>query len=106
MVENVSLNDFVEAVAAGGCSVVDVRERAEYISGHVPGAEHIPLHIVPLRVSDIPSGERSFVICESGARAWQAATFLESRGVSVRNVEGGMAAWRSAALAFVRGESA
>jgi rhodanese-related sulfurtransferase len=104
VVVNVGLADFVEAVAAGDCTVIDVREHAEYLSGHVPGALFIPLHVIPLRESEIASGSHTFVICESGARASQAATFLDRKGIEVRNVEGGMVAWRAAGLAMVRGE--
>lgn len=104
MVDTVTLPEFVDAVVAGGASIVDVRERSEFVSGHVPGAVHIPLHLVPLRESEIRSGATTFVICETGARAYQAASYLERRGIAVRNVEGGMVAWRAAGLAFVRGE--
>jgi rhodanese-related sulfurtransferase len=104
VVENVSLEDFVDAVVVGDCTVVDVRDRVEFTSGHVPGAIHVPLHVVPLRYSEFASARELYVICETGARAFQAAQFLAMKGIDASNVEGGMVAWRTAGLAVAKGE--
>ena len=32
----------VDALAAGGATVVDVREASEWEQGHLPGAQHVP----------------------------------------------------------------
>lgn len=74
--------------------VVDVREPHEYAAGHVPGAINIPMATIPVRLQDLPRGD-VYVICESGARSWQVASFLAQRGIEVTNVEGGTAAWRA-----------
>ena len=34
-------------------SVIDVREHDEYVSGHIPGAVHIPLSTIPVRQNEI-----------------------------------------------------
>lgn len=86
-----------------GQRVIDVRERAEFIAGHVPGAEWIPLSLVPLRMDEF-RGPNTWVICQSGGRSAQAATFLAQRGIEVINVNGGLNAWRLAGLAVVAGE--
>ncbi len=81
--------------------VIDVREKHEFDSGHVPQAMHIPMSVVPLRIHDIKgllSTEPVWVICESGARSWQAADYLTRQGVSAVNVEGGTSAWRTHGL--------
>ena len=104
VVENVPLDEFVDAVVVGNCTVVDVRDRTEFTSGHVPGAVHIPLHVIPLRYSEFSSARELYVICETGARAFQAAQFLAMKGIDASNVEGGMVAWRGAGLAVVKGE--
>jgi rhodanese-related sulfurtransferase len=104
VVEDVPLDEFVDAVVVGNCTVVDVRDPAEFTSGHVPGALHVPLHVVPLRYPEFASAGELFLICETGARAFQAAQFLAMKGIEASNVEGGMVAWRSAGLAVVKGE--
>jgi rhodanese-related sulfurtransferase len=75
-------------------AIVDVREPHEYAAGHVPGAINIPMATVPVRIQDLPRGD-VYVICESGARSWQVASFLAQRGIEVTNVEGGTSAWRA-----------
>jgi rhodanese-related sulfurtransferase len=104
VVENIALDDFVDAVVVGNCTVVDVRDRAEFTSGHVPRSVHVPLHVVPLRYTEFSSAPELYLICETGARAFQAAQFLATKGVDATNVEGGMVAWRAAGLAVVKGE--
>src|SRR5690349_16979400 len=47
-------------------SVVDVRTDAEWASGHVPGALHIPLGRLLGRASEIPAGRPIVVQCQAG----------------------------------------
>jgi len=103
MVEHVTVAELVDRVVDGSGTVIDVREFPEFVSGHIPGARHVPLHLIPIKHADIPSDGSAFVICESGARSWQAAAFLERQGISVLNVQGGMAAWRANGLATATG---
>ncbi len=79
-------------------TVLDVRNPDEFARGHVGGALFMPLHIVPLRTSELDRSETYFVVCESGARSAQACAYLAQQGYDVRSVQGGMAAWRSAGL--------
>ena len=39
-------------------SIVDVREMDEYVDGHVPGAKHIPLSMIPVRNNEIDKGTK------------------------------------------------
>jgi rhodanese-related sulfurtransferase len=97
--------DLQQRVSRGGAAVVDVREPYEFASGHVPGAINIPMATIPVRMQDLPRGDL-YVICESGARSWQVASFLAQRGVVVTNVDGGTGAWRSAGLSLEHGTAA
>lgn len=78
---------------ASGALVIDVREPDEYAGGHVPGAQLIPLAMVPDRLEDIPSDGTVYVICKSGGRSRQASEFLLAQGRDVANVAGGTDAW-------------
>ncbi len=79
--------------------VVDVRTPAEWESGHIDGALHVPLGQLPKSLSKIP-GDRTLVcICKSGYRSSTAASLLEKAGHrSVMDVVGGMDAWTSAGM--------
>ena len=96
MIEHATVPDLQTALANGQATLIDVREIAEFEAGHIPGAVHIPMHTVPVRTDEIPTTGAVYVICESGARSWQVAAFLQQRGVRVINVHGGMGSWRMA----------
>lgn len=87
-------------------SVVDVRELDEYVDGHVPGAKHIPLSMVPLRNNEIDKTIKHYVICEAGGRSAQACTFLEQQGFDVVNIAGGTGSWRMMGAPLNAGEQA
>ena len=95
------------AIARGTAPVIlDVRSRAEYLRGHVPGAVHIPFWLLPRRMPDVPArqDEPLVVYCGHGPRAWMARTILRSHGyVSIALLEGHMRAWRLAKLPLERG---
>lgn len=77
--------------------IVDVREPHEWAAGHIPGAVHIPLGEVPLRLAEIPEGTVQ-VICLAGGRSLRAAEWLNENGREAINVAGGMKAWAHAGL--------
>jgi hydroxyacylglutathione hydrolase len=85
--------------------LVDVREPAEWTSelGHIAGAELIPLGTVPANLAKLQGEEREIIaICKSGMRSQQAADFLAKNGLKVKNLQGGMMAWKGAGLPTTR----
>ena len=58
-----------------GRRVLDIRQRAEYLDGHLPGAMHIELGDVRERAADVPD-EPTVVMCGHGERAMGAASLL------------------------------
>lgn len=99
MVNQVDVRQLSAAVTAGAV-VIDVREPYEYASGHVPGALSIPMHLVPLRVDEVPTDRDVYVICAGGNRSWQVCQFLGQRGIGTTNVTGGTDSWKSAGFAI------
>lgn len=59
--------------------VVDVRQRSEWDSGHIPGATHGELGALPSTVHGLP-GQRLVTHCEHGQRSMTAASILERAG--------------------------
>ena len=98
MIHVASIQETAEARAIRRATVLDVRNADEFAAGHVQGAVLMPLHIVPLRTSELDRSETYYVVCESGARSAQACTYLAQQGYDVRSVQGGMSAWRGAGL--------
>ena len=62
--------------------ILDVRRDLEWADSHIEGAIHIPLHELPGRLAEAPSGEL-WVYCRSGFRATVAASLLEAAGRTV-----------------------
>jgi rhodanese-related sulfurtransferase len=80
--------------------VLDVRRKAEYANGHVPGAQHIPLDELPRRISEVERGGPLAVICASGYRSSIASSMLMREGFAdVMNVTGGTGGWVRAGFA-------
>jgi hydroxyacylglutathione hydrolase len=75
------LAETTELVTAGriaGRPVLDVRQAAEYAAGHLPGAVHVELGVLPARAQDAPAG--AVVMCGHGERAMTAASLLQRAG--------------------------
>jgi rhodanese-related sulfurtransferase len=74
--------------------VLDVRQFPEIAAGTVPGAEPVPLHTLPLRLSELDPAEKLVVVCRSGQRSAQACMFLAQQGfANVFNLRGGLMSW-------------
>jgi rhodanese-related sulfurtransferase len=74
--------------------LLDIRGRGEIAQGAIPGAEHLPMHLIPLRLSEIPRDEEVVLYCRSGARSYHACMYLMQQGYTrVVNLRGGIMAW-------------
>lgn len=87
--------DELSAALESGAFVVDVRMPDEFDEAHVPGAVHIPLPQLAERVSEVPQGERVYVICASGSRSLAAAQALNRAGWEAVSVAAGTKGWLS-----------
>ena len=95
MVTEVGLQDLEQALQDKEL-VLDVRESEEYAAGHVPGAQLLPLSMLPVRLHELPRDRAVYVVCQAGGRSAQAAQLLTAAGVDARSVAGGTAAWTKA----------
>ncbi|NYF25808.1 rhodanese-like domain-containing protein [Sporosarcina sp. JAI121] len=77
-------------------NLIDVREADEVAEGIIPGAIHIPLGDVPVRMNELDESKPYILICRSGGRSGRAAEFLGDEGYDVTNMVGGMLAWEGA----------
>jgi len=77
------------------CTIIDVREVAEYEQGHIPGVSLIVLNTVPARSDEFSKDGDVYVVCRSGGRSAQAIQFLEQNYgyQNLINVTGGTMAW-------------
>lgn len=84
----------VEGLAADGVRIVDVRSSGEYETGHVPGAENVPMDRFAEEASGWDRTEPLLVYCAVGARSTQAVQYLDSLGFEViYHLSDGISAW-------------
>jgi rhodanese-related sulfurtransferase len=90
--KQVSLEELDQA-RSGHPLIIDVRERQEYVTGHVPGAQSMPLGVLAARVDELPKDRPVYVVCQKGGRSLEAAALLSEGGVVARSVAGGTQGW-------------
>jgi hydroxyacylglutathione hydrolase len=91
--------DFAAYEAASDSAILlDVRRDAEWKSGRIDGAIHIPLHELAERIPELPPGQ-IWVHCMSGYRASVAASMLDAAGRDVVLINDHFAAARRSGLA-------
>jgi hydroxyacylglutathione hydrolase len=81
--------------------VLDVRTTKEYAAGHVPGAIHIPYHVLWRRHADLAAGKTNPIVvtCSHGPRALMAKLQLRALGYErVLYLEGQMSGWKRRGL--------
>ena len=86
-------------------TVVDVREAAEFATGHLPEAKNIPLGELSSRIGELEKfkSKSVIVVCKTGARASSAAAKLATAGfTNVVNLDGGIAAWQKSGLPLAK----
>ena len=74
--------------------LLDIRTEAEVAQGILPGAVHLPMHLLPLRLADLPKDRDIVLYCRSGARSYHACSYLVQQGyTNVINLRGGIIGW-------------
>ncbi len=77
--------------------IIDVRERDEFVEGHIEGAEFIPRGLLDLKIENtIPDKDQPIVLyCAGGTRSALAAKTLSELGYNdVKSMAGGFTAWK------------
>ncbi len=99
MIRTLSAQELEALAQKGEVDIVDVREPREWVTGHIPGARHLPLE--QLRAdpaATLPHDHVAFV-CAKGSRSQVAAKIAERRGLTdIYSLEGGTRAWQEAGL--------
>jgi rhodanese-related sulfurtransferase len=83
--------------------VIDVREPAEWMEGHVGGAIHVPMLEAVRRREELAGPRAKAVVCAGGLRSSAVISALKRHGLAnLYNVTGGMAAWIKAGYPIQR----
>ncbi len=95
--QGIAANEAAELLQGADAATVvllDVREDAELSLAAIDGAVHIPMGQIPARIDELDSEQTIVVMCHSGGRSAQVATYLSQQGfANVFNLDGGIQAW-------------
>jgi rhodanese-related sulfurtransferase len=99
--KDVSVTEAVQLINRKDAVVLDVRDDAEYATGHVANARHIPLADLGKRIKELDKikGRPVVVMCRSGTRAAAACNVLRKNGFEeVFPLRGGLLGWQQASM--------
>ena len=83
--------------------LLDIRSEAEVTHGVLPNARHLPMHLIPLKMSEFPADTEIVLYCRSGARSYHACSYLMQQGyTNVVNLRGGIIDWARSGLQVER----
>lgn len=99
-IKNLSPADAVQIINRQSGTVIDVREPAEYNTGHIPSSLNVPMAGLATHKPLEKHKDRPLIIaCRSGNRSVTAAIALRKRGFTqVYSLAGGMTAWQRDSL--------
>jgi len=94
-VNEIEAADLKARIDAGeNIEILDIRSAAEVAHGVLPKSEHLPMHLIPVRLNDLPKDRDIVLYCRSGARSYHACAYLGQQGIrNVVNLRGGIIAW-------------
>ena len=71
--------------------IIDVREDEEvFETGTIKGSVHFPMMTVPNNLNKIPKDREIYILCRSGRRSYEVASYLSELGYNAINLKGGI----------------
>lgn len=83
-------------IEEGKARIIDVRQPFEFASAHIPGSTLIPSSQFSAKALPADPGQKTVLVCASGARSAQACRALGAGHSEVYSLRGGLQAWRAA----------
>lgn len=93
---SVSVEQAARLLSDPRLTILDVREREEFVNGHVPNAVHCALEELDQLTAGHWMDAPLLIVCAAGVRSAYAAKYLRSRGYAAWTLTGGMQAWLDA----------
>jgi len=103
-VPNLGPAEAVTLINRSNAFVLDVRDEAEFASGHIADATHIPVTDLAARIGELKKYQNKTILvnCQKGMRSAKACDILrKAEFTKVNNLQGGLSAWLEAKLPIV-----
>lgn len=96
----------VQLINNQGARVVDIRDKEHFETGHIVDAINIPASDLATQIDKkLKKVKPIVVVCDTGTSSGQAVAVLRKSGhENTFNLQGGLAAWRSANLPIVKSD--
>jgi len=91
-IEQIPASEWENWIAENDGNVLDVREPDEWALGTLPDAVLLSIGQIIERREELDSDTPWLVVCHTGGRSQQVATYLGMNGYSAANLAGGMKA--------------
>lgn len=104
-VPNLTPAEAVTLINRANALVLDVRDEAEFSSGHITDAKHIPLNALEGRIAELAKYKNKPIVvnCQRGARGAKACDILrKAEFTQVHHLQGGLNAWQEAKLPTIK----
>jgi hydroxyacylglutathione hydrolase len=99
VIRSISVSQASSLLQSGKATLIDVRSETEYRAGHIPQAVSLPMGTLFKQLDQIPHSKQVIVQCGGGVRSQIVASMLQRVGyTNIRNMNGGMDAWKNAGL--------
>lgn len=92
--ETIRAKDVVNYIGKSNVQIIDLRSRSEYKRGHIPTAVNIPYKEFDSKKSQLSLFDDIILYCDRGNLSIFLARDLEKEGYHVKNLYGGMSAYR------------
>lgn len=98
--EPISRAELMARVQDGTVTVLDVRPRAEYALGHLPGALCVPVDELDRRLAELDPTQVIVAYCRGPwcVLSFEAVAKLRAHGFDARRLEAGYPEWRAAGM--------
>jgi rhodanese-related sulfurtransferase len=103
--EPVTLRELRRLMRDGDVTVIDVRPKDEYESGHIPGALSMPLAGLKGRLAQLPKSREVIAYCRGPYCVYslEAVRLLRKHGYRARRAQEGLPEWRASKLPVAAG---
>ncbi len=107
-IKTIAPAEFAEAIATDSTAIVlDVRTPEEFAEGHLQGAvllDYKQAESFAAGIATLDKEKTYYIHCRSGRRSHEAAVMMQSQGLKVVDMKGGIVAWSAEGLPIVMPE--
>lgn len=91
-IRNITTAELAQKLTTQSLTILDIRTKALYEAGHIPGAINVPYEVVQ-NGGYLPTVQPTYIVCQGSIESKLATTTLTKRGYDVVNVLRGMDYW-------------